>query len=66
MTSAPELLDNFGDRRHGPALAYLVGDLDARHGLSVATGYVNLGGLHRLATLADGRDRKSTRLNSSH
>jgi superfamily II DNA or RNA helicase len=55
VTGPPELLDNFGDRRHGPALAYLVGDLDARHGLSVATGYVNLDGLHHLATLADGR-----------
>jgi superfamily II DNA or RNA helicase len=52
----PYLLDNRShDTRHGEALAYLMADVDARHGLSIATGYVNLAGLHRLAALADGR-----------
>ena len=56
MDSRPYLLDNRSDdTRHGEALAYLMGDVDVRHGLSIATGYVNLAGLHRLATLADGR-----------
>lgn len=60
MDSRPYLLDNRSDdTRHGEALAYLVADVDPRHGLSVATGYVNLTGLHHLARLADGR---STRL----
>lgn len=54
--SKPELLDNFAEEtRHGEALAYLVGDVDAKHPLSVATGYVNLEGLHRLAEILDGR-----------
>ncbi len=51
--SRPELLDNLDDeRRHGAALAYLVGDVDAKHPLAIATGYVNLGGLHQLARVA--------------
>lgn len=56
MDSRPYLLDNRSDEtRHGEALAYLMVDVDQRHGLSVATGYVNLAGLHHLARLADGR-----------
>jgi superfamily II DNA or RNA helicase len=56
MDSRPYLLDNRSeDTRHGEALAYLMADVDAKHGLSIATGYVNLAGLHHLATLADGR-----------
>lgn len=56
MKSRPYLLDNRSDEtRHGGALAYLMGDVDVRHPLAVATGYVNLAGLHHLATLADGR-----------
>jgi superfamily II DNA or RNA helicase len=57
MTVArPELLDNLDDEsRHAAALAYLVGDVDRRHPLAVATGYVNLGGLHHLAEVLDGR-----------
>jgi superfamily II DNA or RNA helicase len=52
----PELLDNLDDEtRHGAALAYLIGDVDAKHPLAVATGYVNLEGLHRLAEILDGR-----------
>jgi superfamily II DNA or RNA helicase len=61
----PELLDNRepdparGDpadaiRLHGDALRFL---FESNEGvpLAVATGYTNLGGLHDLATLADGR-----------
>ncbi|MEX2193909.1 MAG: helicase-related protein [Thermoleophilaceae bacterium] len=56
MNSRPYLLDNLGDHsRHGAALAYLIEDVDGRHPLSVATGYVDLGGLHHLAEIADGR-----------
>ena len=52
----PELLDNREDEtRHAAALAYLIGDVDGRHPLAVATGYVDLGGLHRLAEILDGR-----------
>lgn len=52
----PELLDNREEEtRHAAALAYLVGDVDDRHPLAVATGYVNLGGLHQLAGILDGR-----------
>ena len=62
MTQRPSLLDNRADAtHHGDALAYLAEDFDDRHGLSVATGYVNLGGLRHLATLAEDRDR-GTRL----
>ncbi len=54
--SRPELLDNRTDEtRHSAALAYLVSDLDEKHALSVATGYVNLAGLHHLAEILDGR-----------
>ena len=57
MAGRPYLLDNLGDgTRHADALSYLLDDLPASHGLSVATGYVNLGGLHHLAVaVADGR-----------
>lgn len=52
----PELLDNReGDTRHAAALAYLIGDVGSEHPLAVATGYVNLGGLHHLAEILDGR-----------
>lgn len=60
MTERPSLLDNLADATyHGGGLAYLARDFDDRHGLSVATGYVNLGGLRHLAALAEGRDRKT-------
>jgi superfamily II DNA or RNA helicase len=57
VPARPYLLDNLGDdTRHAEALSYLLDDLDARHGLSAATGYVNLGGLDHLATaVADSR-----------
>lgn len=52
----PELLDNLAEEtRHSEALAYLIGDVDAKYPLAVATGYVNLEGLHRLAEIHDGR-----------
>jgi len=48
----PDVLDNL-ERSHADGLAFLVGDHAAGHGLSIATGYVNLGGLHHLATVVD-------------
>ena len=53
MPGRPYLLDNRGeDTRHADALSYLLDDLASSHGLSVATGFVNLGGLHYLAAAA--------------
>ncbi len=51
------MLENLsGATTHAAALAYLVDDFPTQYGLSVATGYVNLGGLHHLATIVgDGR-----------
>jgi hypothetical protein len=53
--SRPDVLDNLR-RTHADGLAYLVDDLRARP-LSVATGYVDLGGLHHFATVLDGDGR---------
>ena len=54
MPGRPYLLDNLtSDTKHAAALTYLVGDIPAAHPLAVATGYVNLGGLHHLATIVD-------------
>lgn len=54
MTGRPDILDNLsGETAHAGGLAYLVADIPAGHGLSVATGYVNLGGLHHLATIVE-------------
>jgi superfamily II DNA or RNA helicase len=57
MPGRPYLLENLGDdTSHGAALAYLISDLPNTHPLAVATGYVNLGGLHHLAQIvSDGR-----------
>ncbi len=56
LAARPHVLDNFeAARDHAQALTYLVGDVPAHHALAVATGFVNLGGLHHLAALADGR-----------
>ena len=57
MSGRPYLLDDRrDDTRHADALSYLLDDLASSHRLSVATGYVNLGGLHYLATaVTDGR-----------
>lgn len=57
----PSLLDNLRpDTGHGDGLVYLTDDLEDRHRLSVATGYVNLGGLHHIAVSV--RAARSTRL----
>lgn len=57
MPGRPYLLDNLDDdTRHAAGLAYLLQDIPDNHGLSVATGYVNLAGLHHLAvSVSDGR-----------
>lgn len=56
MPARPELLDNLGaDTSHGRALTFLDADHDAAHRLSIATGYVNLAGLHELAELPSER-----------
>src|SRR6266540_4838072 len=57
MPARPYLLENLSDgTTHAAALAYLVDDLPSRHPLAIASGYVNLGGLHLLAaTVCDGR-----------
>lgn len=50
MPERPSLLDNRGaDTSHGGGLTYLARDERIDYGLSVATGYVNLGGLRHLA-----------------
>ena len=60
MAERPSLLDNLADAtHHGGGLSYLASDFDDRHALSVATGYVNLGGLRHLAVLAEGRNRET-------
>src|SRR5437868_4113891 len=57
----PEVLDNLrADTTHAQGLAYLVEDIAAGHALSIATGYVNLGGLHHLATVDE--DERGVRL----
>ena len=57
----PSILDNLQpETGHGDGLAYLAGDIRSRHPLSVATGYVNLGGLHHLAVAVE--DTRATRL----
>ena len=58
MPGRPYLLDNLeDDTRHDKGIAYLIGDIPPDHDLSIAVGYVNLGGLHHLA-LAVEDDRK--------
>ena len=55
MPGRPYLLDNLAEgTRHADALSYLLNDLAVYHGLSIATGYVNLGGLHHTATAVAG------------
>jgi superfamily II DNA or RNA helicase len=56
MRSRPHILDNFGaESSHAEALRYLIDDVPDHHPLAVATGFVDLGGLYELATIADGR-----------
>lgn len=60
MRERPSLLDNRTKATdHGDGLSYLARDLEDRHSLSVATGYVNLGGLRHLAVVSEGRQRKT-------
>ncbi len=47
MPGRPSLVDN-SETGHGDALTYLTSDLGPQYGLSIATGYINLGGLHHL------------------
>lgn len=55
MSSRPDILDNLApDRMHAEGLAYLVADQAGRP-LAIATGYVDLGGLHHLAMILDDR-----------
>jgi superfamily II DNA or RNA helicase len=56
MTARPDVLDNL-EHKHSDGLDYLVSDLDGR-AVSVATGYVDLGGLHHLATILNDDDRE--------
>ena len=59
MPGRPYLLDNLSDAsRHADALSYLFDDIEESHGLSIATGYVNLGGLHHVAVAVSG-DRRA-------
>ena len=61
MAGRPFLLDNEEEgTSHADALSYLLDDLAERHGLSVATGYVDLDGLHHVATTVT--DQRSVRL----
>jgi superfamily II DNA or RNA helicase len=61
MPGRPYLLENLGDEtNHGAALSYLQADLSPSHPLAVATGYVNLGGLHHLAHIVS--DTRKVRL----
>lgn len=55
MPGRPYLVDNLGEEsNHAAALRYLVGDIDPKHGVSIATGYVNIGGLREAAaTITD-------------
>ena len=61
MVGRPSILDNLQpDTGHGDGLVYLTNDLDDHHALSVATGYVNLGGLHHVAESVG--EERATRL----
>lgn len=55
MPARPDILDNLA-RTHRDGLGALLADHATHHGLSVATGFVNLAGLHHLAlAVTDGR-----------
>ena len=47
MPGRPSLVNNL-ETGHGTALAYLTNDIGSQYDLSIATGYINLGGLHHL------------------
>lgn len=61
MPGRPYLLENLSDEtKHAAALRYLHDDLDRRHPLAIATGFLNLGGLHELASIVG--DERPARL----
>jgi len=61
VTGRPYLLENLSDETtHAAALAYLVGDIPAKHPLAIASGYVNLAGLRHLAAVVS--DERQVRL----
>ncbi len=47
MPARPSLVENI-ETSHADALAFLTSDLGSQYDMSIATGYVNLGGLHHL------------------
>ena len=56
MPGRPYLVDNLGEESsHAAALRYLVGDIAPQHALSIATGYVNIGGLREAAASVSDR-----------
>ncbi len=56
MPARPQLVDNLdGGITHAAALEFLAGDFPKHHPLSVATGYLNIGGLQQLAAITAGR-----------
>lgn len=58
MPERPSLLDNRSpETEHGAGLASLADHLPENHGLSVATGYLNLGGLRHLASAVSANRR---------
>lgn len=59
LTSRPDLVENQAVS-HAEALRYVLSDTPPRHSLSVATGYLNIGGLQLLASTAQAG--RSTRL----
>jgi superfamily II DNA or RNA helicase len=61
MPGRPYLLENLSDETtHAAALAYLVDDIQPKHPLAIASGYVNLAGLRLLATIVG--DERRVRL----
>jgi superfamily II DNA or RNA helicase len=59
LIGRPDLVEN-RSVSHAEALRYVLADTPPQHALSVATGYLNIGGLQLLASTA--RDGRSTRL----
>lgn len=59
LISRPDLVEN-QEVSHAEALRYVLSDTPSKHPLSVATGYLNIGGLQLLASTAQAE--RSTRL----
>lgn len=60
MNGRPSLLDNLDGNTHKEGLSYLLNDVPEKYTLSIATGYVNLGGLHHIAVIVT--DQREVRL----